>query len=70
MTKACLESEEQSAKQIGGRLDRFSPETISRCDALARMTAGGSYQSFAGCLVLDIGDRFLKGKIDIVPTPK
>ena len=40
------------------------------CDGLARASAGGSYQMFAGCLVLDIADRFLNGKIDIVATPK
>jgi hypothetical protein len=70
MMKACRESEEKSAKQIGSRLDRFSPETLARCDALAQTATGGSYQSFAGCLVLDIADRFLNGKIDIVTTPK
>jgi hypothetical protein len=54
------------ANQIRRSLASFSHETIDRCDALARASAGGSYQMFAGCLAMDIADRFLEGKIDIV----
>ena len=70
MKKACIESEQKSQNEIASRLDRFSAETLKSCDALASATAGGSYQSFAGCLALDIAGRFLKGEIDIVPVKK
>lgn len=68
--KSCVELEEKTRNQISSKLDRFSSETLTRCDALARATAGGSYQAFAGCLALDLADRFLNGKIDIVPISK
>jgi hypothetical protein len=66
MLKACLMQEERLANQIRGRLASFSHETIDRCDALARGASGGSYQMFAGCLVMDIANRFLEGKIDMI----
>jgi hypothetical protein len=58
--------EERWANQIRRSLASFSHETIDRCDALARGAIGGSYQMFAGCLVMDIADRFFEGKIDII----
>jgi hypothetical protein len=64
--KQCLMQEERRANQIRRSLASFSHETIDRCDALARASTGGSYQMFAGCLAMDIADRFLEGKIDIV----
>ncbi len=64
--KGCLMQEERRANQIRRSLASFSHETIERCDALARASTGGSYQMFAGCLAMDIADRFLEGKIDIV----
>jgi len=70
MTKACIETELKSQSQIASRLDRFSAETLKNCDTLAATTAGGSYQSFAGCLALDIANRFLNGEIDIVSVKK
>jgi hypothetical protein len=45
----------------------LTADVIQRCDALARMSTGGSYQMFAGCVAMDIADQFLEGKIDIVP---
>ena len=70
MKKACIESEQKSRSQLGSRLDFSSAETLMPCDALATSSAGGSYQSFAGCLILNIADRFLNGEIDIVPVKK
>jgi hypothetical protein len=66
MLKACLMQEESWANKIRRSLASFSHETIDRCDALARGATGGSYQMFAGCLAMDIADRFFEGKIDII----
>jgi len=68
--KSCLELEEKLRNQISPKLDRFSSDTLARCDSTARMMAGGSYQAFAGCLAMDVADRFLNGKINIVPASK
>jgi hypothetical protein len=70
MMESCIEAEKKSRSQIALRLDPFSAETLKSCDALASATAGGSYQAFAGCLAMQIADRFLKGEIDIVPVKK
>jgi hypothetical protein len=68
--KSCLELEEKRRHQISSKLDRFSSDTFATCDSTARMMAGGSYQVFAGCLAMDVADRFLNGKLDIVPVSK
>ena len=70
LVKSCAELEDKTRNQISSKLDRFSSDTLTRCDSMARAMAGGSYQAFAGCLAMDIADRFLNGKIDIVPISK
>jgi hypothetical protein len=67
---SCIELEQKTKKQISSRLDVFDDQTLRRCDALAAMGAGGSYQVFSGCLSLDVANRFLEGQIDVVPARK
>jgi hypothetical protein len=67
---SCVEQEEKSKAQISSRLGFFSNQTIKQCDTMAAMTAGGSYQTFAGCIAMDVANRFLEGKADLVPVKK
>ena len=66
MEKGCLEQEQRRQKQLGALTHYLSAEVIQRCDSLARLSTGGSYQMFAGCLAMDIADQFLEGKIEII----
>lgn len=63
----CLSMERQWKARISKTLKYFTGETIDRCDKLARMSTGGSYQMLGGCLAMDIANRFFKGEIKIVP---
>ena len=65
---SCAEAERKSKKQVGARLNEFDDKTFKHCDAMSATTAGGSYQVFAGCLAMDVANRFLEGKIDIIPA--
>lgn len=44
---------------------------LRQCDAMSRVSAGGSYQGFVGCLILNITQQILDGKVAITKvTPK
>jgi hypothetical protein len=43
---------------------------LQQCDVMSRMSAGGSYQGFVGCLMLNITQQILDGKLAVVATPK
>jgi hypothetical protein len=54
LTKYCLDQENLQQAQLARLWLNFKLEAISRCDAIARQTVGGSYQTLSGCLVVDI----------------
>jgi hypothetical protein len=63
--KGCLEQERRQ-KELERLVQYLSADAVQRCDALARMSTGGSYQMFAGCAVTDLVDQLLESKIDVV----
>ena len=73
MIENCMKEEERRAAQIKRVISEVELDdaTITGCDTLARAYAGGSYQGFAGCVVLNIGQRILEGKLEVKkPTEK
>lgn len=65
ISNACLAREQRRRDQLAPLLKYFTEETMNRCDALARTKPGGSYQMLAGCLVLDLSERILDGKVEV-----
>jgi hypothetical protein len=66
MMQGCVGEERRRQGQLTRLMNYISQDTIKRCDALARASAGGSYQIFAGCLVMQISDDVLEGRIEIL----
>jgi hypothetical protein len=66
MMEGCIAEEGRRQVQLKRLMSYLGHDTIQRCDALARASAGGSYQMFAGCLVMQISDDVLEGRAEIL----
>lgn len=67
----CMKGEQDSQVQIRRVLSFgvLDDAALRQCDAMSRMSAGGSYQGFVGCLVLNIAQQILDGKLAVVAAP-
>jgi len=65
LIKSCMEKEQQMPAQIERIIPYVDDATIKGCGDMARALAGGSYQGFAGCLMLSITQRILDGKLEL-----
>jgi hypothetical protein len=65
---SCLDQEKQRRGQVALLIKYFDSDEIKQCEALARASTGGSYQVFAGCLIMNLAQKILEGKLAVVPA--